>query len=236
MSNPTRYPSGLATSFASEPLGNYPLPDPFHTASQPIYGVSTFQSDFQTWPSGDYTITGTSSAVAAANVVGGAITITPGGTTTATAVYKIGNTAQFIAGQRLWYTTRLQASAVAGNVSFYAGLRAGSSANDGIWFAKAAASTSVNLVSVVNGTSTTLLTGVATAAAATNLDLGLYFDGTDLLVYAGGVLVGRVAAPTIGSSGTTLTNALLTPVWQITPTATDTLTVDFVLSAQEVLR
>ena len=236
MSNPTRFPSGLSTSNQTEPLGNYPLPDPFHTGSQASMGVSTFQSDFNTLGTADYTVTGTSSTAALGNVVGGALVITPGGTTTATAVYKNANTTQFIAGQRLWYTTRFQASAVAGNVSFYAGLRAGSSANDGIWFSKAAASTSVNLVSVVGSTSTTLVTGVTTAAAATNLDLGLYFDGTDLLVYVGGVLTSRVSAPTIGSSATTLTNALLTPVWQITPVATETLTVDFVLSAQEIVR
>jgi hypothetical protein len=48
--------------------------------------------------------------------------------------------------------------------------------------------------------------------------------------------VARVTAPTIGSTGTTLTNAVLGPVFQITPTATDTLTADFVLAAQEVSR
>ena len=46
----------------------------------------------------------------------------------------------------------------------------------------------------------------------------------------------RVSAVTIGSSGTNLTNALLSPVFQITPTATDTLTTDFVLAAQEISR
>jgi hypothetical protein len=48
--------------------------------------------------------------------------------------------------------------------------------------------------------------------------------------------VARVSDPTIGSSATTLTNAVLGPVLQITPTATDTLTVDFIGTAQEVVR
>jgi hypothetical protein len=48
--------------------------------------------------------------------------------------------------------------------------------------------------------------------------------------------VARISAATIGASGTTLTNAVLGPVFQITPTATDTLTTDFVLAAQEVSR
>ena len=99
-----------------------------------------------------------------------------------------------------------------------------------------ASSTSIDLVSTVNSTATTLVTGVATAAAATWVDLGLYFNGTDLLVYANSQIVARVSAPTIGSTGTTLTNALLGPVFQITPVATDTLSADFVLAAQEVLR
>ena len=118
----------------------------------------------------------------------------------------------------------------------YVGLRAGSSANDGIWFSKAASSTSVNLVSVVNSTSTTLVTGVATAAADTYLDLGFYYNGTDILVYSGDTMVARVSAPTIGSSGTTLTSANLGPVMQITPTATDTLTVDYIAASVEVTR
>ena len=80
------------------------------------------------------------------------------------------------------------------------------------------------------------VTGVATAVAATWVELGLYYDGTDLLVYANSQIVARVSAPTIGSTGTTLTNALLSPVFQITPVATDTLSADFVLAAQEVLR
>jgi predicted extracellular nuclease len=101
---------------------------------------------------------------------------------------------------------------------------------------KAASSTSINLVSVVNSTSTTLVTGVATAVAATWFDVGFYYNGTDVLVYASDNLVARVTAPTIGSSGTTLTNALLSPVFQITPTATDTMTIDFVAASVEVLR
>ena len=77
---------------------------------------------------------------------------------------------------------------------------------------------------------------MATAAAATWLNLGIYYDGTDLLVYAANSLVARVSAPTIGTSGTTLSSVIMTPVFQITPTATDTLTVDFVLAAQELVR
>jgi len=237
MSNPTRFTSGVSTAYTGEVLYSFPFPDPFHTGSTQNLGSSVYTNDFNTLIGTDYSVTGSSSTFALSNtVVGGAAVLTPGGTTTASAAYKNGTFFQFQAGNRAWFSTRLQASAVAGSVSFYAGLRNGSGTTDGLWFAKAASSTSINLVSTVGSTATTLLTGVATAAAATWVDLGWYFDGTDLLVYVNSVIVGRVAAPTIGSSATTLTNAILGPVFQITPTATDTLTVDFVLTAQELSR
>jgi hypothetical protein len=237
MSNPTRFTSGVSTAFSGETLYSFPFPDPFHTGSNSNLGSSVYANDFNTLIGTDYTVTGSSSTFALSNtVVGGAAVLTPGGTTTASAAYKNGTFFQFQAGNRAWFSTRIQTSAVAGSVSYYVGLRNGSGTTDGIWFAKAASSTSINLVSTVGSTATTLLTGVATAAAATWVDLGFYYDGTDILVYANNVIAGRVAAPTIGSSATTLTNAILGPVFQITPTATDTLTTDFVLVAQELVR
>ena len=241
MSNPTRLYSGLSTAYPNEPLYSYPFPDPFHTGSTQSLGSSTYTNDFNTLIGTDYTVTGTSSTFALTPGIGGQALLTPGGTTTATSAYKNGTFYQFVAGNRSWFTTRFQVSAVAGNVSFYVGLQKGSAVTDGLWFAKAAASTSINLVSTVNSTATTLVTGVATAAAATWIEVGFYYDGTDIIVYSGSSTVtmgpvARISAATIGASGTTLTNAVLSPVFQITPTATDTLTTDFVLAAQEVLR
>ena len=68
------------------------------------------------------------------------------------------------------------------------------------------------------------------------IDVAFYYNGNDLLVYSSDVLVARVPSVTIGASGTTLTNVLLTPFIQITPTATDTLTTDYVFAAQETTR
>jgi hypothetical protein len=236
MGNPTRFTSGVATVDVSDPLGNYPFPDPFHTGSSSTTGTFSYANDFNTLIGTDFTTTGTSSAFALASGVGGIAVLTPGGATTATATYKTAPFLQFQAGNQFWYTCRFKASAVSGTKSFYVGLRNGSSTTDGLWFVKAASSTSVNLVSTVGSTATTLVTGVETAVADTYMDLSLYFDGVDLLVYSYDNLVARVTAPTIGSSATTLTNAVLSPVFQITPTATDTLTVDFVLAAQELTR
>jgi len=241
MSNPTRLYSGLSTAYPNEPLYSFPFPDPFHTGSTQAIGSSTYTNDFNTLIGTDYTVTGTSSTFALANGIGGWATLTPGGTTTATAAYKNGQFYQFIAGNRSWFVCRFKTSAVAGNISYYVGLRNGSGTTDGLWFAKAAASTSINLVSTVNSTATTLVSNVATAVANTFVEVGFYYDGTDLICFSGTSTTdmgpdARITSVTIGSSGTNLTNALLSPVFQITPVATDTLTTDFVLAAQEVSR
>jgi hypothetical protein len=236
MSNPTRLYSGLSTAYSNEVFYSYPYPDPFHTASVSTLGSTSYMNDFNTLIGTDFTVSGTSSAFALASGVGGIAVLTPGGTTTASAAYKAAPSFQFISGNRFWFTARFKVSAVAGNVAYYVGLRNGSSATDGLWFAKAAASTSINLVSTVNSTATTLVTGVATAVADTYVEVGLYYDGTDLLVFSGNNLLTRVSAPTIGSTGTTLTNAVIGQVFQITPVATETMTVDFVGTAQEVTR
>ena len=236
MGSPTRFTSGIATVDAQYPLGNYPFPDPFHSSGSASLGSVSYVNDFNTLIGTDYTVSGSSSAFALASGVGGVAVLTPGGTTTATAAYKPAPFLQFIAGNKFWYVVRFKASAVSGTKAFYAGLRNGSGTTDGIWFAKAASSTSLNLVSTVGSSATTLVTGVATMAADTYVDVAFYFDGTDLLVYSDDDLIARVSAPTIGSSATTLTDAILSPVFQITPTATDTLTIDYVLAAQEVTR
>jgi len=238
MGTPTRFTYGLATVTKQSPLGNYPLPDPFHTASTPGLDVFTYQTDYtDLGQTASFTVTGASSTFALTNGLGGLAILTPGGTTTASSMYRTYSALQFVAGQKLWYVQRIQPSAVAGSVAFKFGLQYGSATSDGIWFTKPASSTSLNLVSSVGSTATTLVTGVQTGLTAGGwIDVAFYYDGTDLLVYASDSLVARISNVTIGASGTTLTNVLLTPFIQITPTATDTLTTDYVLAAQETSR
>lgn len=98
------------------------------------------------------------------------------------------------------------------------------------------------VVSVVNATTLTISTpATATGAAltltyASAVDLGFYYNGTDLLVYSNDVLVARVNSPTIGSTGTTLTNVMLNTFISCTPTATDLLHTDYLMVAQETTR
>jgi len=235
MSNPTRFSNGVSTNDAQYLMGDYPLPSPFTSSGSRLTGVAQYANDF-TETVAEYTVTGTSSTFALTDGNGGIAVLTPGGTTTASAAYKTASNVAFVAGNAVWFSTRIKASAVSGAKAFYVGLRNGSATTNGLWFAKAASSTSVNLVSTVGSTATTLVTGVATAVADTYLELGFYFDGVDLYVYNNNLLVARVAAPTIGTSGTTLTSVALGPVMQITPTATDTLTVDYILASTEITR
>ena len=242
MSAPTRFLSGVATVPASQPLGNYPLPDPFHTGGTSGLDVVTYANDFFNIGSTtlDWTITGSSSTFTTTNGVGGVALVTPGGTTTTSTVAMTGSGFQFVSGQKFWYVCRIKMSAISSTKAFTFGLQKGTgalgSATDGIWFTKPASSTSLNLVSRVDGTSTTLVTGVTTVAADTYVEVGFYYDGTDVLVYSDHALVARISAPTIGATGTTLTDELLNVVFNVVPTATDTLSIDFVLAAQETVR
>jgi hypothetical protein len=241
MGSPTRFTSGVATVPSEELLGNYPFPDPFHTSGNASKDVVTYENDFFTVGSTtlDWTITGVSSTFAITSGLGGVALVTPGGATTVTTVAGTANGFQFIAGNSFWYICRIKANAVSGTKSFTFGLQNGNAGTTtgGIFFTKPASSTSINLTSEVNNVVTTLLTGITTVAADTYIELGFYYDGTDLMIWNGANMVSRISNPTIGSTGTTLTNALLTPVFQTTPTAiTDTLSIDYVLAAQELTR
>jgi len=229
MANPARFLSGISTDPVGHPLANYPHHDPFHP-------VASYKNDFDTLIGTDFTVTGTSSTFALTDGLGGLGLLTPGGATTATSAYKNGTFLQFVAGKQFWFVTRFQVSALAGTE--YVGLQKGSATTDGLWFA-IDASGAITLVSTVGSSATTLVasTKFTDAVAATYVDLAFYYDGTDLLVYQDDALVARVSSPTIGASATTLTNAVLGPVFQITPTTgPQTLTVDYVLASSEVTR
>ena len=241
MGSPSRFTSGVATVDAQYPLGQYPFPDPFHTSGSVGLDVVSYVNDFFTVGSTvqDWIVTGVSSTFAITDGIGGVALVTPGGASTVTTVTGGHNGFQFVAGQAFWYLCRIKMNAVSSTKAFLFGLQTGTSATstDGIWFTKPASSTSLNLVSRVGSTSTTLITSVTTVADNTYVDVGFYYNGTDIIVYSADVAVARITAPTIGASATTLTNALLTPVFQSTPTATtDTLSIDYVLAAQESVR
>jgi hypothetical protein len=237
MSAPTRFLSGVATVPASQPLGNYPFPDPFHTSGSTGLDHFSYTNDYtDLGNAGSRTVTGASSAFALADGVGGIGVLTPGGTTTATSMYRTAAAFQFVSDQKFWYNTRIAYSGVGTGITGYFGvIKTGGTTTDSLLF-KLAATGVLSLVSTVNNTATTLVSTVTTMTAGTYVEVAFCYDGTDLLVYLAHELVARISSPTIGTTDTTLTNAALTEIIQITPAATQTISVDFVLVAQEVTR
>lgn len=236
MSNPTRFTSGIATVPVAQPLGNYPLPDPFHTSGSTGLDIFTYANDFvDLGNTASRTITA-SATFALVDGIGGWGILTPAGTTTASAVYRTAAAFQFISGNKFWFLHRLKYSAIGAGITGYFGMiKTGATTTDSLLF-KVATTGVVSLVSTVASTATTLVSNVTTATSGGWLDLAFYYDGTDILVYSSDAVVARVTAPTIGSTGTTLTNAALTPIFQITPAATETVTIDYALIAQETTR
>lgn len=233
MGAPARFLTGLGTQASVANLGDYPLPDPHQTAGNAGLGVCFYETDYMDLGSAaSRTITGTSSTFAQVDGVGGRAVLTPGGATTASAVYRTAAAFQFIAGQKLWFRAKGAVSALTPTAQVGL-IKTGAAATDSLLF-KMAAGGAVSLVSTVNSVATTLLTLPTPLVAATDAVFGFYYDGTDLRIYLNDVIVGRATAVTIGASGTTLTNALLTPYLQITPTVTETISLDYLLMAQEV--
>jgi hypothetical protein len=234
---PTRLTAGLATVPQNEPLGNYPLPDPFHTSGS-LYtstganlGIVTVANDFLYASSLTDVTSNFASGTLSTTVAGGVALYTPTSATAAT-IYKAGQFMQFVAGQKLWFTCRVAVSALTGTSRF--GLQAGSGFTaDSLMFVVAVTTGIVSFVSIIGSATTVLIANVGTLTAATMTDFAYYYDGNDVLVYVGGSLVGRVAAPTIG---TNITSVLLTPAIQSTPAATETTSVDFFLASAEIAR
>ena len=241
MSAPSRFLSGVATVPASQPLGSYPFSDPFHTSGSSNLDTASYSNDFfDIGTTTAYTISGTGAValgVGAAGV-GGTLVLTPA-SATASAVTRAATAFSFTQGNKFWFLQRISASAVTGVMSMFFGLNTANAAitADGIYFRKAASQLNLDLVSVINGTTTVLAAAITTVSAATYVDVGFYYDGTDLLVYVSDAVVARIPGITIGATNaSTVTNAYLSPVFQITPVGTENLTTDYVLVANELVR
>jgi hypothetical protein len=56
-------------------------------------------------------------------------------------------------------------------------------------------------------------------------------------VYSGGAVQARISSITVGATNAfTVTNAYLSPVFQITPVGTENLNTDYVIVANEIVR
>lgn len=192
MGNPTRFPNGISTNAVTYPFGNFPLPDMTDVA----YAVY----DFDQYVAADWTVTNTTShytigLVAASSTVpaGGVLGLVAGGSTVNTDVAAIQANPlnfYFTAGQQVWFEAHVIA-ANASNEQFVIGLASSAATlapTDGIYFAKAAASTNIDFVVRTSSTSTTA-SNIATFGTG-NTRLSFYYNGKDSVsAYVNNVLL-----------------------------------------------
>lgn len=229
----TRFTKGVGTVPRLSPLGQLPLPHPTKSSLLAGTSVGVFATDYYVAGTAttDYVLTGVSSTFAVIDGAGGLAALTPGGATTVTTLAMAHASFVPAAGSKLWYQARLKLAAVGAGVIAYAGLQNGTGATntDGIFFSKpTGAAGAISLISRVGSVNTTLAT-VYSASTTAYMDIGFYYNGADMEVYADGALVATAVAPT-------LPTVALAPFFQITPTATDVMTLDYLVVAQEVTR
>jgi hypothetical protein len=140
--------------------------------------------DFNRFAAAEWTITrvGTTPTEALTDVNGGAVLLTTvASASSSTFLQRIGASFLPAAGKQMWGSTRFQVSD-ASDTTFAIGLQLTDTtpldATDGMYFLKAAASTSIDFVCRKDATTgSTSRTGIATLTSATFIELGFYYDG-----------------------------------------------------------
>lgn len=195
----TRFPNGVTNNKPSDPLGMLGMPDPtkFHT----------FFDDFDKYTAGDWVITTTeagagSATEALSSADGGALLLTnAAGDNDLDFLQWAGGSGSvyesflFETGKKLFFKAKFQISD-ATQSDCVMGLQITDTTplavTDGVYFVKADASTTINLVVIKDGTSTT--TAASTMADATDIELAFYYDGkSEVKVFADGSHVGSSA-------------------------------------------
>lgn len=246
MSAPSRFTSGITQAASFQPLGSLGFPDPFYYAQ--------YDDDFLQYNAGDYTVTATGGSVAAtaASGAGGRVLFTTGATAGNFASIQLSTAPfQYVATKKLAYLCRLQVANVTTS-ALIAGLinttvTPFSAVADGIYFNKAAASTSIVLTAVTGSAVVGSVTIAGALTNATDIDLGFYVDRSgNIRAFVGNSLEGvkRQDVATLGPNYSilatsltgALTTALLNPTLAISNGATAaamTGVADFQLAAME---
>lgn len=192
----SRFPNGLTNNKKSDPLGMMGQLDPtrFHT----------FFDDFDKYTAADWVITtteaGTGSATEAlSSADGGALLLTNAdGDNDLDFLQWAGNSGSvyesflFEEGKRLFFKAKFQVND-ATQSDCVMGLQIADTTplavSDGVYFIKADASTTLNMVVIKDSSATT--TAVGTMADATYIEAAFYYDGvSEIKAYADGVHVG----------------------------------------------
>lgn len=192
----TNFIDGVTNVPDTYALGSYVYPDPtqFHT----------WFDDFDDYVAAEWTITETGTGTrAVGNLDNGILVVTNGasdddanflqwsGATNAATV----ETWKFVAQKPLWFKCRFKVSD-ATQSDFVIGLQITDTTplavSDGVYFLKADASTTCNLLVTKNSTSTT--TAAATIVSDTYVSLGFFYDGANAIyIFKDDVCVGQSA-------------------------------------------
>jgi len=228
----TPFPNGVNNQRPNSPLGNFPIPSPL--------SAHILIDDFDNYTAAQWTVTTTTGTTALLAGNGGLVIQSTAATLNdIQANVKTPAAFQITAGQDAWFVWRGNLANALDN-TLQVGLQAGGTflaPTDGVYFTKAAAATSVNLVIRAASVSTTVAMPVFAFANATNATLAWYYDGAKVTAWAG---TANQYVSTV--STTVLTNlptaTVLSPAYGLSAgsAAVRTLTTDYILAANELTR
>jgi len=186
MSTPTRSPNGISTDTQNGPLGMFILPDP--------RSVHQYFDDFDTYTAANWTVTETGTATQALNNSDGGVLLVTNAASDDDASFsnKVGESFLLASGKKAWFDCRFKVSD-ATQSDVVIGLQITDTAplavTDGVYFLKADASPTMNMLVTKDSVSTT--TAVHTMVSDTYVRLSFYYNGIDAIkVFADGVHVG----------------------------------------------
>lgn len=199
----TSYPNGVTNSPVGTALQTYPAPDPTV--------LHSYFNDFDVYTSGDWTNTATGSVTNAivAGDGGWLSLLNSAANADLNSLQLKVATFAITAGKEAWFKARLKTSS-ATNAALIVGLVQTTTTpltvTNGVYFSKAAASTS--LTCKVTGASTTSTVSAATMADDTFITMGWHYNGSNLVtVYINGNRVASVPTTNLPSTALNLTIA-----------------------------
>lgn len=221
----TNYPNGVTNSTLTGTMNSYTAPDPSNSA--------TYFNDFFTYAAGDWTVTetqaGATQAIGAGD--GGWLALVNSAANNDLNAIQVPVTCMtFEAGKQLWFKTRFKVSN-ATNSAIVIGLQVVDttplSVSDGVYFNKAAASTTLNLLTIKTAVGTTT-TAIATLADDTFVTVGYYYDGgTTITAYANDASVASFTNTNMPAVSLTVSIGVANGT-----AAANTLTVDYILASK----
>jgi hypothetical protein len=222
----TRLPGGLSTQNVNNIFSSFGMPDPtkYHT----------YFNDFDLYTAGDWTVTETQAGATQALIDGdgGVLAlVNSAANNDLNSIQKAFEGFRLELGKRTFMKARFKVDD-ATNAAVVVGLCITDTTpldvTDGLYFYKAAATTSISVFAEKNNTSTSAVAG--TMASDTYTTVGLYFDGIDRIWYMfGDAVVGYITPSTNLCDDEDLTITLSVANGTA---AARTLTVDYILVAK----